>query len=140
VKMRSVRIQNFRGFEDETVTFQQHTCLVGSNGAGKSTVLAALNVFFQEASSSTEVAALVKEDFHKGNTKEPVQITVTFDELSDAAKAALEHYVRHNELVVRAIATFDEETQRAPVEQKGERLLYKKYPPFFEDDRNNDLV
>ena len=135
-----MRIQNFRGFEDEIITFQQHTCLVGPNGAGKSTVLAALNVFFQEASSSTEVTELVREDFHKGNTKEPVQITVTFDDLSEAAKAALDHYVRHNELIVRAIATFDEATQKAPVEQKGERLVFKKFSPFFEDDRNKVLV
>lgn len=135
-----MRIQNFRGFEDETITLEQHTCLVGPNGAGKSTVLAALNVFFQETSSSTEVTELVREDFHKGNVNEPIQITVTFDDLSDAAKTALEHYVRHNELVVKAIAVFDEATQRAPVEQKGERLVFKKFAPFFADERNKVLV
>ncbi len=41
MKIKSVRIQNFRGFEDETISFGDHTCMVGLNGAGKSTVLAA---------------------------------------------------------------------------------------------------
>ncbi len=41
-----------------------HTCLLGPNGTGKSTVLAALNVFFQETSSTTEVTSLFAEDFH----------------------------------------------------------------------------
>ena len=140
MKIRSVRIQNFRGFEDETVPFEQHTCLVGPNGAGKSTILAALNVFFQEPSSATEVTALSEEDFHKGSTKEPVQITVTFDDLSEGAKSALSHYVRHNELVVKAIAAFDEATRSAPVERYGERLVYKKFSTFFEDERNKVTV
>ena len=68
MKIKSVRIQNFRGFVDETISFGDHTCLVGPNGAGKSTVLAALNVFFQESSSATETATLVKEDFHGGES------------------------------------------------------------------------
>jgi putative ATP-dependent endonuclease of OLD family len=105
--------------------------LVEPNGAGKSTVLAALNVFFQETSGSIEVRELTREYFHKSNVNEPIQITATFDDLPDAAKTALEHYVRHNELVVKAIAVFDEATQRAPVEQKGERLVFKKFAPFF---------
>ena len=117
MRIRSVRIQNFRGFEDETITFGACTCLVGPNGAGKSTVLSALNVFFQEASSATDVATLTAEDFHGGNTTAPVQITVTFDQISEAAKQDLAHYVRHGELVITSIATFDAQMNKAPVIQ-----------------------
>lgn len=136
MKIRAVRIVNFRGFEDETISFESHTCLVGPNGAGKSTILAALNVFFQESSSATEVTTLTKEDFHNGNTDAPVEITVTFGELSSAAKESLDHYVRHDELVVTATATFDPATSKAPVQQFGERLIFKQFTPFFEDDKN----
>ncbi len=140
MKIKAIRIVNFRGFEDETILFEPHTSLVGPNGAGKSTVLAALNVFFQEASSATEVTSLAKEDFHNGNTDAPVEITVTFKDLSLAAKESLGHYVRHDELVVTAVAKFDPATARAPVEQYGERLIFKQFSPFFEDDKSKVLV
>jgi len=43
MKISSVRIENFRSFEDETIPLNSYACLVGPNGAGKSTVLTALN-------------------------------------------------------------------------------------------------
>ena len=136
MRIRSVRICNFRGFEDETFNLDPHTCLLGPNGAGKSTVLAALNVFFQEPSSTTDVTSLSAEDFHNGNTKEPVRITVTFSELSEKAQQELSHYVRHNELIATAEAKFNPESGYAPVQRFGERLIFKKFAPFFEDQKN----
>ena len=78
MKIESVRIQNFRAFADETITFDDYTCLVGPNGSGKSTILTTLNVFFREiANASTDLLNLGKEDFHKCNTSKPIKITVT---------------------------------------------------------------
>lgn len=136
MRIRSVRICNFRGFEDETFNLDPHTCLLGPNGAGKSTVLAALNVFFQEPSSTTDVTSLSAEDFHNGNTKDPVRITVTFSKLSEKAQQELSHYVRHNELIATAEAKFNPEFGYAPVQRFGERLIFKKFAPFFEDQKN----
>src|SRR5690606_12897348 len=119
---------------------EDYTCLVGPNGAGKSTVLAALNVFFQESSSATDVSDLTEEDFNAGNIDAPIEITVTFNALSDMAKADLGHYVRHGELIVTASAKFDPQTKLASVEQKGERLVFKKFSPWFEDEKNRALV
>ena len=136
MKIRSVRIRNFRCFEDETITFDSHVCLLGANGAGKSTVLAALNVFFQERGSKIDVVSLTHEDFHNGNTKEPVKITITFSELSERAKEELKHYVRHDELIATVKAEFNSETGRAPIEHFGERLIFGQFAPFFEDEKN----
>ena len=140
MKIRSVRIRNFRSFDDEVVDLDAHTCLLGPNGAGKSTVLAALNVFFQEQSSATDVTVLSAEDFHYGNTKDPVEITVTFCDLSEQAKQELSHYVRHDELIAKVEAKFDPATGRAPVERYGERMIFKQFAPFFEDDKNKVKV
>ncbi len=41
MKLREVRIQNFRSFDDETIRFDDYTCFVGPNGGGKSNVLTA---------------------------------------------------------------------------------------------------
>jgi len=39
MKIESVRIENFRGFQDETIILDKYTCFIGANGSGKSTIL-----------------------------------------------------------------------------------------------------
>jgi len=82
MKIKSLRIKNFRSFADVTIPFNDYTCLVGPNGVGKSTVLYALNVFFREtANSSTDLTQLSAEDFHQKDTADPIEITITFTDL-----------------------------------------------------------
>ncbi len=59
MRINNLRIENFRGFKDETVSLDRYCCFVGANGAGKSTVLAALNVFFRQyGDSKTDLSKL----------------------------------------------------------------------------------
>jgi energy-coupling factor transporter ATP-binding protein EcfA2 len=132
MKIKSVRIQNFRAFKDETIQFNRYSCLVGPNGAGKSTVLCALNVFFQEQElSPTTTTKLCDEDFFGKSTDNPIVITVTFDGLSDEAKAELSHYVRQDELIVKAVARFDAKTGVGTVQHFGSRLAMVRFSRFF---------
>lgn len=131
MRIKSVRIRNFRSFDDQTVSFDPYTCFVGSNGAGKSTVLNALNVFFGEGASSTPVDALTAEDFHQKRTDAPVEITVTFHEVSPRAQEHLKDYYRNGELIVTAVAAFDEAKGKAPVQQFGERMGIPAFADFF---------
>jgi putative ATP-dependent endonuclease of OLD family len=132
MKIKSVRIENFRSFQDETIELGDYSCLVGPNGAGKSTVLNALNIFFRESKSSpVDLLELSKEDFHCSDTSKPIRVTVTFVELSESAEDALKDYVRHDQLVVMAVAQWSEESQTAPVVQKGLRLAMAEFAPFF---------
>ena len=62
MRIHSIRIQNFRSFKDETIEFENYNCLVGANGAGKSNVLLALNLFFREEEFGR--INLCEEDFH----------------------------------------------------------------------------
>ncbi|MHC1999240.1 AAA family ATPase [Methylobacterium sp. CM6241] len=48
MKIKSVRIQNLRSLRDQIIEMSEYTCLVGANGAGKSTILCALNIFFRD--------------------------------------------------------------------------------------------
>ena len=46
MKLRKLRLQNFRGFEDKTFEFSdQFNVLIGDNGTGKTSILMALDVF-----------------------------------------------------------------------------------------------
>ncbi len=137
MRLSSVRIENFRSFDDETISFDDYTCFVGPNGSGKSTILTALNMFFRNTSSSTtDLLDLSEEDFHLKNTARPVKITLTFDHLSNDAKTALKAYVRQDQLVVSAVGEFDSVAQRAPVKQVGSRLVMKRFSDYFRAQEN----
>ena len=135
MRIESVRIQNFRAFADETVHIGPYCCLVGPNGAGKSTVLAALNVFFRNSVGGMNASRLSEQDFHHKNTEDPIRITVTFGDLNEAARQSLEAYVRHDQLVVTAEAEWDQESEGAPVQQFGARLVMEEFAPYFERDK-----
>jgi putative ATP-dependent endonuclease of the OLD family len=136
VKIRKIRIENFRCFHDETIDLNRYSCFVGPNGAGKSTVLAALNVFFQERSgSATDITRLADEDYFSKSTRDPVRITLTFDELGQAALAELAAYARQGELVVTAEAIFDAATGHGAVRHFGQRLGMHAFRPFFDAEK-----
>lgn len=141
MKIKSVRIRNFRSIKEQTVEFDDYTCFVGPNGSGKSNVLHALNVFFGESEiPGLDTRALGEEDYHSRNTGEPVEITITFSELLPEAKDQLAHYVRHEELVVSVEARFDATTGKAEVKQYGCRMVIKDFAPFFEAEKEGKRV
>lgn len=116
MKISTIRIKNFRLFTDQIINIDDYATFVGANGSGKSTILAALNIFFrQNESSTTDVINLEAEDFHKKNTKEPIEVSVTFSDLNAEAIDDFKHYVRHDLLTITASAEFDESSQRAIV-------------------------
>lgn len=131
MKIKSVRVQNFRSFQDETIHLNRYSCFVGPNGAGKSNVLSALNAFFRDQNSATDVSKLVNEDYFGKNTDNPIRITVTFDDLSRQATAALSGYVRQGELIVTAEAKFEPATKTGIIKHYGSRLGLRPFARFF---------
>jgi len=110
-----------------------YTCFVGSNGAGKSSILTALNIFFRNSTdSSTNILALDEEDFHNKNIRDAVTITVTFTDLSPEAQSEFSAYYRNDRLIVSSIARWDANAKNAPVQQFGQRRVMKTFAPFFD--------
>jgi predicted ATP-dependent endonuclease of OLD family len=141
MKIKSLRIRNFRSIKEQTVELDDYTCFVGANGSGKSNVLHALNVFFGESDlPGLDTRVLGEEDFHAKNTSEPVEITITFFDLSPEAQKELAHYVRHDHLVVSVEARFDAATGKAEVKQYGQRMVIKDFAPFFEAEKQGKKV
>ena len=141
MKIESVRIKNLRSFADVTIPFNDYACLVGPNGSGKSTILCALNVFFREIeNASTDLSQLDREDFHQKNTTEPIEITVTFRDLSAEAQQDFSNYYRQGKLIVSAVATFNEDAGKAEVKQYGQRLAMPDFKEFFRAVGDNKKV
>lgn len=75
MKLKSITVANFRCYKNPiTVTFDDLTTLIGRNDAGKSTLLDALDVFFNDR-------ALDKNDASKGGEAKAVSITCVFWDL-----------------------------------------------------------
>jgi predicted ATP-dependent endonuclease of OLD family len=137
MKIESVYIKNFRCFKEDTIQFDDYTCLVGANGSGKSTVFSALHVFFRHyKDSKTDLSNLTEKDFHHKNTNEPIVIRVIFTDLSAAAQEELKDYYRQGKLIVTAKAVFNPESQKAEVKQYGNRLVMEEFRKFFEMEKN----
>ena len=61
IKIRSLHLENYRGFTDTTIEFGDHiTCIAGINGAGKSSVLCALSKILESL-----YVSFPKEEFIK---------------------------------------------------------------------------
>ena len=87
MKIKSVRIQNFRALKDVTIPFESVTTFIGPNGAGKSTVLRALDWFFNGKSGS-----LTENDCSFQASDECIEVRVTFDDLSERDRTELGKY------------------------------------------------
>ena len=74
MKLEAVKIKNFRCYEDEiSIPFENMTTIVGRNDAGKSTVLEALEIFF-----NNKTVAIDKADVSVGSSTTDVEITCIF--------------------------------------------------------------
>lgn len=141
MKISKIRIQNLRAFEDEEIDLSDYTALVGANGAGKSTILCALNILFRETeNSTTNTSDLDKEDFHLLDTSKPITVTVTFTGLDEKAQQLFADYCRQDTLVISAKAVFDEGTGRATVQQYGQRLGMSDFRYYFAADAEGALA
>ncbi len=85
MKISQVKIKNFRAYKDEQIIdFNNLTVFVGENDVGKSTILEALDIFFNESNGTIKVD---KEDINKQNSKSgqsDIEISVIFEDLPDS--------------------------------------------------------
>ena len=84
MKIKSITIDNFRGYKDPvTIPFDNLTVFVGKNDIGKSTILEALDIFFND---SKAIHKLEKDDINKDNSKNgnnDIIISVEFIDIPD---------------------------------------------------------
>ncbi len=82
MKIKTVTIENFRGYKNSTkIDFNDLTVLIGKNDSGKSTILEALDIFFNDKSGAVRIE---KNDVNvkgKSEGNESVTISVEFCDL-----------------------------------------------------------
>lgn len=77
MKIESVTIKNFRGYRDQTtIPIDSITALIGRNDAGKSTVLEALEIFFNNS-----LVVCERDDLSTNSSNNKIEITCVFSDL-----------------------------------------------------------
>jgi putative ATP-dependent endonuclease of the OLD family len=97
MQLERARIKNFRSLRDIEVSFGAHTAFIGGNGAGKSSILKAIEKFY----STSKICDA--DDFFGRDQGQPIEIELTFHQLSDQEAASFEGRVRDGKLVVTRI-------------------------------------
>lgn len=102
MQLTHARIRNFRSLRDVSVEFGGHTAFIGGNGAGKSSLLKAIERFYLPAKN------LEPDDFYGRDQTQPVEIELTFSKLTDEELQTFESRVRDGKLTVTRV--FDNTT------------------------------
>ena len=85
MRLKSFSLKNFRGYRNEVrINMSDLTVFVGRNDIGKSTILEALDIFFNDKSavSPIELADVNKDAIINGDTE--TIFTAVFDNLPDS--------------------------------------------------------
>lgn len=97
MQLERARIKNFRSLRNIDVSFGAHTAFIGGNGAGKSSILKAIEKFYSTSKSCDA------DDFFGRDQGQTIEIELTFHQLSDQEAASFEDRVRDGKLVVTRI-------------------------------------
>jgi len=100
MRLRSVYIKNFRALREVTINFSDMTVIIGENDCGKTSVMLALQTFFESKKLDSQA------DYFKKEVSNPVIIEVRFDQFE---KIPTEQPVdTTKELVIRRTFAFDQ--------------------------------
>lgn len=137
MKLKAIKLRNFRSYREEvTIFFNDLTAFVGKNDIGKSTILEALDIFFNNGSG---VIKLDKKDFNVYAPAEDhyIRITAVFDNLpdsvliDDAVSTSLgAEYLLNSDGDLEIIKEYRSETAT------GQKTFIKSNHPTNEECRN----
>lgn len=97
MRLKSIRIRNFRAIEDLQVELAPQTAILGGNGCGKSTILRAMDRFFGQQST------MEADDFFGRDLNRPIELELTFVGFNDTEAALFASRIHHAEMTVTRV-------------------------------------
>ncbi|RFZ89285.1 DUF2813 domain-containing protein [Shinella sp. WSJ-2] len=125
MQIAKVSLENFRSIERLEIDFEKLTSLVGANNCGKSTVLKAIDLFFDAA------AKVAAADYYMHDQARTISISIEFEKLTPEEVKEFGNSVKGGRLhIVREFGGVAQET--------GEYAVYADVNPAFEEFRNEN--
>ena len=109
MKLRKIEIEKFRSIESTEIELDDMMVLIGENNSGKSNILKALELFYEES-----IRSINEEYFYFKKQETPISIILTFNELTDSEKSQkyLKHYIYDNSIKIKKEIFFDKENSK----------------------------
>ena len=122
--IEEVHLKGFRSILDQSLPCESLTVLVGRNGAGKSSFLRALEMFYDPS------AKVTAEDFYAEDTSQDIEIAVTFSDLTPEEETLFSAYVDNDTLTVVRLFSL------APGRESGKYHGMRLQNPEFREVRS----
>lgn len=120
--IKSIEISGFKSIDSLKMDFDKFTSILGSNNAGKSTILRAIEIFFEAAPKIS-----VHDHFGR-DTSKPILITITFSKLTPSEMEEFSSSIVDQTLTItREVSSSD---------RIGGYAIYRKSHPNFQDFYN----
>ena len=109
VKLEKIEISNFKTIENLSVSMADILIMIGENNCGKSNILRALDLFYQDS-----IRYIDEECFCFKNCSLPISITLTYNRLEEAEKThpILKNWIYSDEIKVKKVIKHEESTQK----------------------------
>ncbi|MFX0087768.1 MAG: ATP-dependent endonuclease [Candidatus Hodarchaeota archaeon] len=144
MRIKSLAIKNFRCIKDGILDCENLTALVGRNGVGKSTFLAAINFFFDLSPEIDD------EDFFNKDITQQIEIRIVFNNLKSQEMEDFEKFISGDELNVIKRISYDGRGQYFGIinqipqfaeirESRNKTELRRNFKSLCEDDGWDEL-
>lgn len=107
MKIKRVEIESFKTIESIFFDLDRITILIGENSAGKSNILKALDLFFEDS-----IRGISEEYFYFKDTSKPINIVLSFTDLNDEEKKLkyVKDFVIDDAIRIKKVISFDTES------------------------------
>lgn len=109
MKLKQIEIDKFRSIDHISILIDELAVLIGENNAGKSNILKALDLFYQDS-----VKGINEEYFYFKDQDQPISISVTYDRLTEYEKNQkyLKHWIYNDSVKVKKVIEWDNQSQK----------------------------
>lgn len=109
MKLCKIEIDKFRSIDHTEIDINSLAILIGENNAGKSNILRAIELFYQDS-----IRGINQEYFYFKNQNKSISITLTFNRLTeyDKNQKYLKHWIYNQEIRVKKIIEYNNQSQK----------------------------
>jgi len=109
MRISRVEIESFKTIESISFDLERITVLIGENNAGKSNILRAIDLFFEDSTRG-----ISEEYFYFKDTSKPINITLSFTDLTDEEKELkyVKDFLIDNTIRIKKIVSYDSESSK----------------------------
>ena len=142
MKLKQIEINKFRSIDHIGIKVNDLAILIGENNAGKSNILKALELFYQDS-----IRGINEEYFYFKNQNQPIAISLTYDGIMEDERnqERLKHWIYNDSIKVKKVIEWDGQSQKYKMTLFGWQAKPKK--AYFDlsrfdeyKSRINDIV